>query len=680
MNRPTLSRAASQAALSTEWVVLIVLLIVAIPPILIRHASLPTVPSLNLIDDSWILDTSYKASGGIWLGRDVVFTLGPLYQWMSSAPAPWMGISTGSAYATWYTVPMLVIILSAFFTARLLLPTAAAWRRALLLLLAMVFWSPPDVRVSLVLLAFAVFIRLTNRAAVSTVSLLATAIVAGAICIAAFLVSADTGLYSVAALLLCVAAGVIVRERRRELAKLLVTTAVCFALLMLVANACLSSVLDFKFWRASLTIASGYRWFEPIPMIQHNKYLLFKALAMGVIVFGAAWRGRGCDGPWTRRPAFLMSGFCLAFLVMQSSLVRSDYGHIIIGMYPMIFLCGAIAIDEVRSAPLLSMGLPIAVAIATVVLAHPYPLFLPGSVAAQLRQVIHPTLRCPDGLEEFDHACFSLKDAALVRSVSAYVRANTAPGNSIAVFPYETAFGLTSRRQIAGGVLQSYLINGLYLTNLELAGLRQASPPIALYFPDGVISFAIDGVPNFARSPDVWFYLLRHYRFEGNPVSGVVGLVADGSREARLTLSQDKIADARPLVRISKRSTLLDLGTVTWPTAGADFLRLKLRVDYPLWWRLRKPSCLTMQMSFADGSQKSVQFVVEPNRSSDVWVYPWDDKEMGRYFLPDESQWRLENRPALVRLELLITPFDWISVRPRSVSIESVEGVRISLQ
>jgi hypothetical protein len=260
------------------------------------------------------------------------------------------------------------------------------------------------------------------------------------------------------------------------------------------------------------------------------------------------------------------------------------------------------------------------------------------------------------------------------------VRANTAPGNSIAVFPYETAFGLTSRRQIAGGVLQSYLINGPYLTNLELAGLRQASPPIALYFPDGVISLAIDGVPNFARSPDVWFYLLRHYRFEGNPVSGVVGLVADGSRDARLTLSQDKIADARPLVRTSKRSTLLDLGTVTWPTAGADFLRLKLRVDYPLWWRLRKPSCLTMQMSFADGSQKSVQFVVEPNRSSDVWVYPWDDKEMGRYFLPDESQWRLENRPALVRLELLITPFDWISVRPRSVSIESVEGVRISLQ
>ncbi len=680
MNRQTLSRAAALAVPSTEWVVLIVLLIVAIPPVLVRHHSLTTVSSLNLIDDSWILDTSYKASSGIWLGRDVVFTLGPLYQWMSSAPARWMGMSTGAVYATWYTLPMLVIILSTFFTLRLLLPEAAAWRRALLLLLAVVFWSPPDVRVSLVLLAFAIFIRLTNQTAASIGALLVTAAVAASICVVSFLVSADTGLYSVAALLLCVAAAAIVAHRKRQPAQFLIATAICFALLMLVTNACLSSVLDFEFWRSSLTIASGYRWFEPIPMIQHNKYLLFKALAMGVIVFGAAWRGRGSEGPWTRRPVFLMSGFCLAFLVMQSSLVRSDYGHIIIGIYPMIFLCGAIAFDEVSSAPLLSIGLPIATAIATLVLAHPYALFQPSTVAAQVHQIVHPTVQCPDGWQEFDRACFSPRDAELVSGVSAYVRANTAPGNSIAIFPYQTAFGLTSRRPVAGGVLQSYLINGPYLTDLELAGLRQASPPFALYFPDGVLSIAIDGVPNFTRSPDVWFYLLRHYRSKGNPVYGAVGLVRDGSREARLMLSQEKIADPGQLDRISKRSTSLDLGTVAWPPAGADFLRLRLRVDYPQWWRLRKPSCLTMEMSFADGSQKSVQFVVEPNRTSVVWIYPWDDKGMGRYFLVDESQWHPESRPALVGIKLLITPFDWISVRPSSVSIDSVEAVRLGLR
>ncbi len=271
--------------------------------------------------------------------------------------------------------------------------------------------------------------------------------------------------------------------------------AICFALLMLVTNTWMSSTLNFKFWRSSLVIANGYRWFEPIPMVQQNKWLLFKILAMGVVVFGAAWLRRRPDGPWTRRTAFLISGFCLAFLMMQSSLVRSDYGHIIIGIYPMIFLCGAIAIDEVRSAPLLSVVLPVATLIATLAFAHPYPLFLPGSIATQLQQIVHPTLRCPEGSGEFDRACFSPKDAELVRSVSTYVDQHTIAGNSIAVFPYETAFGLTSRRQVAGGVLQSYLVNGEYLTGVELAGLRQADPKFGLYLPDGAISLASTSFP-----------------------------------------------------------------------------------------------------------------------------------------------------------------------------------------
>jgi hypothetical protein len=84
-------------------------------------------------------------------------------------------------------------------------------------------------------------------------------------------------------------------------------------------------------------------------------------------------------------------------------------------------------------------------------------------------------------------------------------------------------------------------------------------------------------------------------------------------------------------------------------------------------------------MSFADGSQKSAGIVVEPNRAAEVWVYPWDDKEMGSYFSGDESQWRPGNRAALTGMKLLITPYDWISVVPRSVTVESIEAVRGNL-
>ncbi len=362
----------------------------------------------------------------------------------------------------------------------------------------------------------------------------------------------------------------------------------------------------------------------------------------------------------------------------QSALVRSDHGHVLIGIYPMIFLCGAIAMDEYHSRRLLSLSLPAAAVVATVALAHPFGTFVPGNVWAQWRQISHPVLTCPQGLQEFDHACFSAKDAALLNAVSTSTDRNTAPGDWIAVFPYETAFGLTSRRQVAGGLLQSYLVNGDYLTRLELAGLRQADPRFALYFPDGIISIPLDRVPNFTRSPDVWFYLLRHYRAEGSPMPGVLGLLRDHSRKLRFT--EQKLAGPIENGRVTKRKTSLELGSIDWPPAGADFLKLRLQVNYPPWWRLRKPSCLTLQMSFANGSEKSLQFLIQPNHATDIWVYPWSDQEMGRYFSANEADWPREGRSPLSRLSLLITPFDWISVVPGSVSVEGVAAVRIDLK
>src|SRR5579863_3234393 len=159
MKRSTLHRAVSLVNVSSEWVLLLALLVVSLPPVLVRHESLPVVSKLDLLDGSWLLDISYKASGGIWLGRDVLFTYGPLFQWLSSAPSRWIGISMGTIYATWHTLPLLLVVITTFLTARLLLPEAAPWRRALLLLLAVVFWSPPDLRFSLCLLAFAIFVR-----------------------------------------------------------------------------------------------------------------------------------------------------------------------------------------------------------------------------------------------------------------------------------------------------------------------------------------------------------------------------------------------------------------------------------------------------------------------------------------------------------------------------------------
>jgi len=665
----------------SEWLVLAFLVLASIPPELIRPTSLKVVPPfsrISMIDASWLLDTSYKAAGDIWFGRDVAFTYGPLFQWLSSAPASGIGISTGAIFATWYTLPLLVVIVATFFTARLLLPEAAPWRRALLVLLAVVFWSPPDVRLSVTLLAFAVFVR-TTEALASGGRTLRCALGLAAICAAAFWLSADTGLYTCTAFLLCVGATAIATRDWTRMATMAIAAAIGFAGLMLLTNSVLASVLDFRFWRSSLAIAGGYRWFEPSAMSQHDKRILFGVLAMGIAAFSLAWRGRAAKASWMRRPAFLLAGFCLGFVMLQSALVRSDHVHVLLGLYPMIFLCGAVAMAKSESH-LESFALPLIVIVATLIFASPYPLFRPGNILSRCRLVLHPMRTCPAGTAKFDGACLSPTDAQLLSRVSSYVASHTGPGEQIAVFPYQNLFGIASRRQVAGGVLQSYLVNGEYLAGLDLDGLRRSRPSLALYLPDGGLSLPIDGIPNFTRSPEVWLYLLQHYRTEGSPVTGALGLTRDDGREARLSFTEKNIGGRMGPIRVRKRNASIDLSPLRLPASNSDFLKLRLRADYPAWWRVRKPSKLILRLSLAGGMEKSVQFIVEPNRTSDIWVYPGDEQELGAYFSDDEARWRSGGRPEVTGLTLLVAPYDWLSVAPESVTIESIAVVHLKMK
>jgi hypothetical protein len=677
MDRPSLRRIRQLASRASEWLVPLLLLAVATPPILLRPQSLTPVGELNLLDGSWLLDTSYKAAGGIWFGRDVAFTYGPLFQWLSSAPSRWLGMSVGAVYATWYTLPFYIVILSTFLTARLLLPKVEGWRRALLVLLAVVYWSPPDLQASLVLLGFALFLHIVEAASVPGAEQLWRSVASAAICITAFLISADTGIYCVAALLLTVLATAATRGRVRQLAGFLLITAIAFAFLVLTVNSFIQWALDFRFWRASLAIAAGYRWFEPLAMAKTDKHLLLKVLVLGMAVFAAAWFGKRLRGDWTRRPAFLLAGFVLAFLTMQSALVRSDHGHVLVGTYAMVFLCGAIALEEFDWYPWVGLGLPVLVVAATIALAQPFPVFLPGSIAGQVRQMLHPPTSCPEGTEQFDRACFPPKDARFLTDTSEFVTLHAAPGSRIAVFRYQTALGIASRHQVAGGVMQGYLVNGEYLTWLHLRGLESANPHFGLYFKEGPAG-GVDAVPDLTRSPGVWFYYLRHYNALWFSDDRIQGLLRDDGRDSRIQFADQPIVAAGPSFRPQRRRSTLDLGPVQWPSDGADFIKLRIRVDYPLWWRMRKPSCLTLDMTFADGKHKLVRFVVPPGRATDVWVYPWDDADMGRYFWAHQSDWPARNRVALAKLQLLVTPFDWISVVPDKVTIESVEAVQLT--
>ena len=120
------------------------------------------------------------------------------------------------------------------------------------------------------------------------------------------------------------------------------------------------------------------------------------------------------------------------------------------------------------------------------------------------------------------------------------------------IFPYQYMLGMASGRNVASGVMQANLASGPYLSQVAIAGMERVSAPVGLYFPDGNLSLPIDEVSNFTRTPDLWFWTLRHFRSQEEIVPGVFGLQRDDSRAARISMqSQPLSGDSTKLCRFT---------------------------------------------------------------------------------------------------------------------------------
>jgi len=667
--------------LRKRWDVLaVLLLLLASFPVqwLLPRTLFLTGATVNLIDDSWILDASFKASRGVWFGRDVTFNYGPLFQWLSSAPARWSGLSIGTIYETWYTLPLWVSFLLGYLTLRLLLPEQEPWKRFLLLLLLSVFRAPLEGRGALEIFLFALFLRGWYR--VKQASLRPAVLGCGAAlsCVAAFLYSADVGVQSVAALLISLA-GVAWEGRHeshtvRSFASALLVFAVLSLVLVISLNAIMVRPLDFRFWKTSLTLVSVYRWSLSSSMSKAGKIqLLATSLAGGAIFLLRRAVPEDRAASFAARTGFLLSAFAFAFLGMQAGLVRADDPHIFYATFPMVFLAGTVLFSfRARTVSALA-------ACSILLFGQPTLSFQPSGIRDRYAQLRHPLMECPKGFTAFDRACYPAAIAGMLQTGASYLQQRSGPRDSMVVFPYLTLFGIAAHRNVAGGLMQSLLANGPYLSQVDIAGLERAAAPVGLYLPDGNLSTPIDGVPNFTRSPEVWLWMFRHYRGEQQLVPGVFGLQRDDSRAVRITSQSRSLNAALQSYPVRKRSSVLDLGGIVWPSDGADFVRLRIKVHYNPWWKLRKPARLVLEIDHADGSYERKPFVVEPNVSSEVWFYPWDDAELAPYFDAEETHWRTGSRPAVARLRLLVMPLDWVSVQPDMIEVQSADSVRVGL-
>ena len=667
--------------LRRNWDLAAVLLLVlaSLPLEWLSPRTLFFVRTISLVDDSWHLDTCFKALRGLWLGRDVAFTYGPLFQWLASAPVRWGSMSMGAVYATWNLLPLWCTLLLGWLTLVLLLPEQPAWKRFLLLLLC-VFWIPWEGRTPFAVFFFALFLRGWYALRQQEISPVLMGCGAAILCATAFLYSADAGAYAIAALLLSLVG--VAWEGRREariLPSFIFALLACTGLsvvLVVTINAFMAKPLDFHFWKNSLAILAAYRWIEPASMTKVGMVRLFAALLVAGIVFlvrGVTARNRQLS--ITARSGFLLSGFVFSLFTLQNGLVRADWIHVVASTYPILLLTGVVLFSFTsRSASTFAVLFVVACSF----------LFGPEPVLEAARykygQLGNPLTECPSRFPEFDRVCFPEEFTGILRTTASYLQQSSGPRDSIVIFPYQTIFGIASRRNVAGGVMQSYLVSGPYLSQLEIAGLERAAAPSGLFLADGDRSGLIDGVPNFTRSPEVWLWMFRHYRREQELVYGILGLQKDDSRRDGIAMHLHPLNLGARSYPIPTGTAIVDLGDVTWPVVGADFLRLRLKLHYSFWWKLRKPASLVLEIERADSSYDRKPFIVEPNVSSEVWFYPWDDRELVQYFDADENNWRTGSRAGITHLRLLIKPFDWFSARPDRIEIQSAETVGVSMR
>jgi hypothetical protein len=680
--------------LQRNWDLLAILLLLlgSFPTVWLAHRTVTMVPDLGLIDDNWHLDSTFKALRGIWIGRDVAFTHGPIFQALSAIPARSMPLSLGALYATWNTIPFWCAIFFAYVAVRLLLPTQPPWKRFVLLLLLASFWET-SLRSTFPVLLFVLFLRGWYLVQAGRLRSAYAGAGGAVLCVLAFLIAGDVGIYATAAWVICWLAMAVEMRRQRFARQLLIGAAgfaIAGAISLLIVNTFIARPLDFRFWRDSLAQIAAYRWATPAAMTDEGTMHLIAALLICGTIFVMRAFSRGAESLITQHTAFLLGGFVFGLAVLQSAIVRSDIGHVIIGEFPLIFFSGAILFSFEGYASVVAAIAAIAL---SMLLSH--PVIRPSSVLRLYSQLQNPMTNCPAGYSEFDRACYlEALTPQMLNAGSNFLSRNSTREESVFVFPYQTMLGLAAGRNVAGGLMQAYTASGPNLARLEISGLEGKSVPAALYFTDpdyrhmseaevkrwsrNYLSVPVDGIPNFTRTPEVWFWMMRHYRMEGQLSPGVVGLLRDDSRASRIQLQAQPLGLPQRSYTISQRSSSTDIGAPNMP-ASFDFIRLRMTVRYPIWWKLRKPERLQLEITRADGSRAVQWFLAQPNVSNELWFYPWEQPELANYFSADETQWRAAPRSSIVQLRVLATPLDWVSQQPDVITVEAADAVKLKM-
>lgn len=668
------------------WVV-ILLIAAALAPLFVRRDP-PLVPRVSFPDDSWELDLAFKALHHVWMMRDQLLTYGPLYQAISGL-LPWLrGFSLGGFYRSNLPVQFCVAVLLLYMASISLLRWQPGWKRAFYIFLMSVFWWPGNSKSAVSVCAFSLITVLVQALADLAGGVLWRAGAASVIVLLSFLFSMDCGAQSLAAVAIAMIMAFFCSAREpaklTALVKFGALTAGYLSLAALAVNhIVMGSLFDFGFWHAAFEVVDMYRWFLPSPMTDRSQTWLMATTALSLLIFLIAWLWRNPHSRHiTQRPIFLQGACAFSALSLQTVIIRSDWEHVALGLFPVIAMAVAVLVGfENEPAGWTRSHAPAYLALLlTAIFTGPVPFLRPsGLLAASDWKQPAKYESCPEGTYLQDQACFRQADFAKLHAVSSAVQNRVASSDSIAVFPYENIYGVAARRLTGGGILQNYFVGGDYLTNWQIRSLARDKSPLLVYSMDGLAALPVDHVSNFTRTPRVWLYFQQHYVEESEPEPGILLLRRDDLRAAKWRIDTADLMGAQETDHLRGDSPLAVEDLSSWPD-HVQFLKLDITVHYPFWWKFLKPCRLTVDLTLSDGSHKLAVVLPEPNRETQVWVYPGDELQLRNYFSDNAADWRAA-APAIPvsHVALWLEPIDSFSVAPTSITIRNIQAVRLSL-
>jgi hypothetical protein len=656
---------------------LVMMIAIASPGLVLTNTPIAR-DTINGLDESWQIDLIYKATRGIWSGRDFAFTYGPLWQLLASILPRMAGVSLGSISKLLYLYNYWGAFLLAFITCRLLVVGEARWRRAVFLIGLVAYWLPMDLRPGLAVASFACYFRLTEDLPASRRSIAWRAAVATLLVVIAFLMAGDCGALSAAAWAAVVVGHAAAHWRDKSALKRLVHFVLYGAafttLWVALVNTWAARPWDFQYWIRSFQVITAYRWLMVAAMAPETGYRLMWTFLACMAIFLAAWLARDAKSETpTMRPAFIVAAVLFSAIALQKGVVRSGWGHVSQCMLPALSMAGVILVGY-RNAlrPYLANLTLLAFVALSVLASGPTGLLAGQKVAGRVMWNPPAYPACPPDTYYLDQACLLRTDYSKYGVASAYIASHTRAEDQIAVFPYENLLGILSHRTVSDGVLQNYAVGGKALTDLQISTLERDHPPLAVYNSDDLVSWPVDSISNFQRSAPIWFYLQSRYTAEAETATGVTIMHRDDARNG--------IRVENELWRGSKRSqanrVVVAIDPQRWQAADPDFLHLRLRIQYPPWLQILKPSAFKADVLYSNGTTRSINLMVQPNIDADVWIYPWEEIFLKDYFQSDPQKWRRSGvpRPAVTAIELWSARYDPLCATVRYIEVKSVTG------